>query len=65
MATDIEPADVEPTDMAAAVTVTPGAAEVPMTGEVDATEVFLGKRHPDYSEDDVTDKEQKTERNKK
>jgi hypothetical protein len=59
MATDIEPADVEPTDMAAAVTVAPGAARVPMTGVVDATEVFLGVRHRDYSEDDVTDKEKK------
>jgi hypothetical protein len=60
MATDIEPADVEPTDMAAALTVTPGAARVPMTGVVDATEVFLGVRHRDYSEE-----EQKMERNKK
>jgi hypothetical protein len=65
MATDIEPADVEPTDMAAAVTVTPGAARVPMTGVVDATEVFLDVRNHDYSEDDATDEEQKMERNKK
>jgi hypothetical protein len=65
MASDIEPAIVEPTDMAAAVTVTPGAARVPMTGVVDATEVFLGVRHRDYSEDNVTDEEQKKERNKK
>jgi hypothetical protein len=65
MATDIKPADVEPADVAAAVTVTPGAARVPMTGVVDGTEDFLGVRHRDYSEDDVTDKEQKKERNQK
>jgi hypothetical protein len=65
MASGIEPASVEPTDMAAAMTVTPGAARVPMTGVVDATEVFLGVRHRDYSEDNVTDEEQQKERNKK
>jgi hypothetical protein len=65
MATNIEPADVEPADVTAAVTVTPGAARVPMTGVVDRTKVFLGVRHRDYSEDDVTDEEQKKETNKK
>jgi hypothetical protein len=65
MATDIEPADVKPADVAAAVIVTPGAARVPMTGVVDGTEFFLGVGHRDYSEDDVTDEEQKKERNKK
>jgi hypothetical protein len=64
MATNIEPAEVEPADIiTAAVTVTPGAARVPIV--VDGTEVFLGVRHRDYSEDDLTDKEQKKERNKK
>jgi hypothetical protein len=51
--------------MAAAVTVSPGAARVPMTGVVDAAEVFLGVRHRDYSKDDITDEEKKMERNKK
>jgi hypothetical protein len=58
-ATDIEPADIDP-----AVTVTPGAAGVPTTGQ-DGTDVFLGIRHLDYSEDDVTDDERKKERNEK
>jgi hypothetical protein len=59
MTTSIEPADVEPTNMAAAVTVTPEAARVPMTSVVDATKVFLGVRNLDYSEDDVTEEEKK------
>jgi hypothetical protein len=64
IATDIEPVDVKPADVNTAVTVTPGAARVPMTGQ-DGTKVSLGVCHHDYSEDDVTDDEQKKERNKK
>jgi hypothetical protein len=59
-ATDIEAADIKPTDVNTAVTVTPGAVGVPTTGE-DGTGVFLGLLHFDHSEDDVADNEQKKE----
>jgi hypothetical protein len=48
------------TELDTAATVTPGVARIPATGR-DPTEVFLGVRHRDYSEDDA----QKKERNKK
>ena len=64
MATDVEPADVEPADVNPTVAITPGLAQGPMTGE-DGTEVFLGVRHRDYSDEEVTDEEKKEERRKK
>jgi hypothetical protein len=51
MATDVKPAG----------TITPGPGVVPTTGQ-DETALFLGLHHWDYFDDDVTDEEQKKEK---